>query len=114
MIVTADLDWSVACVGDFNSDGRAFLVQDTTPPAAGKISPGIILCPPFPCGSSANRVVKANEFRTIRERCFHLHFMDHFRDAFHHLIAVQNFAAFGREVSDRLAVARSLHDEICE
>jgi hypothetical protein len=28
MIMTADLDWSVACIGDFHRDGNSVLVED--------------------------------------------------------------------------------------
>src|SRR5260370_27489801 len=63
--------------------------------------------------SSANRIVKANELGAIGKRRFHLHLMDHFRDAFHDPIATQDLAAFGHQFGDRLAVACSLEDEIC-
>src|ERR1700741_1893878 len=62
--------------------------------------------------SLSNWVVNADEFGAVGERCFHLHFMDHFGDAFHDLLAGQNFAAFGHEFGNRLAVACRLHDEI--
>ena len=57
--------------------------------------------------------MNANEFGAIRERRFHLHLVDYFGDAFHDLIAGQDLAAFGHEFGDRLAVACSLQDEIC-
>src|SRR5262245_13902060 len=82
-------------------------------PDAGIISPGIMFNLLPPMHSSANWIVNANEFGAIRERCFHLHLMDHFRDAFHDLIAGQDLAAFGHEFGNRLAVACSLHNEIC-
>src|SRR5712691_9843237 len=61
----------------------------------------------------ANWIVNANEFSSIRECRFHLHLRDHFSDAFHDLIAGQDLAAVGPELGNRLAVACSLHDEIC-
>jgi hypothetical protein len=53
----------------------------------------------------ANWIVNTNELGSIRERCFHLHLVDHFRCAFHDLIAGQDLAAFRPELSDRFAVA---------
>src|SRR5262244_2127720 len=76
-------------------------------PDAGKISPGIIRC------SLANWIVNAYEFGVVRKCCFHLHLAEHFRDAFHDLIARQEFAAPGHQFSDRLAVPCPLQDEIC-
>src|SRR5262245_32286516 len=84
----------------------------TISPDAGIISPGIMSILLL-TDSLANWIVNANEFGAIRERCFHLHLVDHFRDAFHDLIAGQDLAAFGHEFGNRLAAACSLHDEIC-
>ncbi len=58
--------------------------------------------------------MNAHEFGVVGERCFHLDLAEHFRDAFHDLIAIQDFAAFGHELSNRLAVSRGLQDEICD
>src|SRR6266436_518527 len=85
----------------------------TISPDAGKISPGIMSVHLFLRALLANWIVKANELGAIGERYFHLHLMDHFRDAFHDLIAGQDLAAFGHEFGNRLAVACSLHDGIC-
>src|SRR5258708_26024224 len=68
--------------------------------------------PPPHMSSLANWIVNADEFGAIGERCFHLHLVDHFGDAFHDLIAGQDLAALGHEFGDRLAVACRLHDEI--
>src|SRR5260370_36587735 len=62
--------------------------------------------------ASANWVVNADEFRSIRESCFHLHLGNHLRDAFHHLVTAKHFATFGHELSNRLAITRSFQDEI--
>ena len=62
--------------------------------------------------ASANWVVNAHEFCSIGERCFHLHFGNHLGDAFHHLVTAQHLAAFRHELSNRLAIARRLQDEI--
>ena len=53
-----------------------------------------------------------NEFSAIGEGRFHLHLTDHFGDAFHDLVASKNFPALGHKLSDRLAVARSLQNEV--
>ena len=55
--------------------------------------------------SSANWIVKAHELGAVGERCFHLHLVEHFGDAFHDLIAGQDLAAFRHEFGNRLAVA---------
>src|SRR6266404_672330 len=62
--------------------------------------------------ASANWIVNAHKFRSIRESCFHLHFGNHLGDAFHHLVTAQHLAAFRHEFSNRLAIARCLQDEI--
>src|SRR5262245_7364677 len=82
-------------------------------PDAGIISPGIMSVRLFLMDSLANWVVKTNVFGAVGEGCFHLYLVDHFRDAFHDLIAGQDLAAFGPEFGNRLAVACSLHNEIC-
>src|SRR5262249_28899962 len=64
-------------------------------------------------GSLADWIVNTDEFGSIGERCFDLHLVDHFRDAFHDLIAAQNLATSGHELGDRHAVSCSFQDEIC-
>src|SRR5262245_17605197 len=64
-------------------------------------------------GSLANWIVDTDEFGAIGERCFHLHPVNHFGDAFHDLIAGQDLAASGHEFGNRLAVARTFQDKIC-
>src|SRR5258708_18852377 len=68
--------------------------------------------PPPHMSSLANWIVNADEFGAIGERCFHLHLVDHFVDAFQDLIAEHYLAAFGHDFGDRLAVACRLHDAI--
>src|SRR5262245_58800821 len=63
-------------------------------------------------GSLANWIVNTDKFGAIGERCFHLHLVDHFGDAFHDLIAAQDPSTFGHEFRNRLTVARSFHDEV--
>src|SRR5580692_7634660 len=79
----------------------------TMSPIAAKISPGIMSVV-----ASANWVVNAYKFCSIGERCFHLHLGNHLGDAFHHLAAAQDLAAFRHKISNRLAIARRLQDEI--
>src|SRR4029077_2905473 len=76
-------------------------------PVEAKISPGIISVV-----ASANWVVNAYEFCSIRESCFHLHLGNHLGDAFHHQVTAQHLAAFRHEIGDRLAIAGRLQDEI--
>src|SRR5215831_9992541 len=69
--------------------------------------------PVSPCSSLANWIVNAYEFGVVRKRCFHLYLAEHLRDAFHDLIARQDFGTLGHEFSDGPAVPCSLQDEIC-
>src|ERR1700751_5258117 len=62
--------------------------------------------------ASANWIVNAHEFGSIGESCFHLHLGNHLSDAFQHLLTAQHLAAFRHEVSNRLAIAGRLQDEI--
>ena len=63
-------------------------------PAAGNVSPGIIvpisvdLSYPSIDGNngSANRIVKTHQFCAITERCFYLYVRKHLRYALHHLL----------------------------
>src|SRR6201984_3094553 len=79
----------------------------TMSPVAAKISPRIMSGPAL-----RNWVVNAYEFCSIGERCFHLHLGNHLGDAFHHQVTAQHLAAFRHEISDRLAIAGRLQDEI--
>src|SRR5258708_31898795 len=116
MIMTADLDWSVACVRDSKRDGRSILVQDNLAGCRKNLARYHVSPQSKPLrritGSLANWIVNADELGAIGERCFHLHLVDHFGDAFHDLIAGQDLAALGHVFGDRLAVACCLHDEI--
>src|SRR5258708_25391506 len=115
MIMTADLDRSVAGVGDSKRDGRSILVQDDLARCRKNLARYHVSSHQSLrriMSSLANWIVNAYEFGAIGERCFHLHLVDHFGDAFHDLIAGQDLAALGHEFGDRLAVACRLHDEI--
>src|SRR5262249_16026521 len=64
--------------------------------------------------SLPNWIVNSHELGALDERCFHFHFVDHYGDAFHDLIASENLAAFGHELRNRLPVTCALQDEICD
>src|SRR4029077_8630817 len=104
--MAANLYRPVASVCDLNNDGSPILVQKDVASccksfARYQISP-----------ASANWIVNTHEFCSIGERCFHLHLWNHFGDAFHHLVTDQHLAAFRHEISNRLAIAGRLQDEI--
>src|SRR5215467_2382651 len=80
----------------------------TISPGAAKISPGTISF------SLTNWIVDANQFCIVRKRGFHLHFVNHFRDAFHHLISRQKLATLRHEFGDGSAIACSFEHEICD
>src|SRR5262245_54851830 len=133
MIMAADLNRPVACVGDWKRDGGSVLVQDDlarcwknlaryhiclrylAKTASGETSATVnarqteierII------GSLANWIVNGNELGAVGKRRFHLHLADHFADAFHDLIAGQHFAACGHELGNGPAVACPLHDDV--
>src|SRR5215470_13100772 len=130
--MTADLDRSVAGIGDFERDGCSVLVQDdlagcrknftgyhVSPrsellhagetDAPGNVTPKELIA----TLGLPNCVVNGNELGAIGEGHFDLHFTDHFGDAFHDLIACENLTAFRHELGDGFAVACSLHYEVC-
>src|SRR5215472_12055122 len=78
----------------------------TISPARAKISPGTILT------LLANGIVNTDELCVIRKCCFHLHFMNHFWNALHHLIAPQDLTAFRHEFCNRPAVAGSFEHKV--
>src|SRR5580704_14051549 len=114
MIMTTNLDRSVASVGDSKRDGLSILVQDNLARswknlARYHVNPSLssrII------NSSANRIVNADELGTIRESSFDLHLVKHFRNSFHDLISAQDLSATGHELRNRLPVACSFHDKI--
>src|SRR6201997_1908576 len=104
--MTADLDRSVPSVCDLKGDRRSVLVQDNVARCCENLARYHVSL------TSSNWVVNAHEFRSIGESCFHLHLGNHLGDAFHHLVTAQHLAAFGHELSNRLAIAGRLQDEI--
>src|SRR6201997_5226026 len=104
--MAANLYGPVASVCDLNNNGSSVLVENDVASccksfARYHVSP-----------ASANWVVNAHEFCSIGESCFHLHLGNHLGNAFHHLVTAQHLAAFRHEVSNRLAIAGRLQDEI--
>src|SRR5215470_10418216 len=81
------------------------------PPVRTLKMPVIVICGLVLLGS-ANWSMNGDEFGAVGECRFHLHRVDHLRDAFHDLLAVQDLAALRHELGNRLAVARALRDEI--
>src|ERR1700741_4806843 len=104
--MTADLDRSVASVCDLKGDRRSVLVQNDVATCCKNLARYHV------SPASANWIVNAHEFGSIGESCFHLHLGNHLGDAFHHLLTAQHLAAFRHEVSNRLAIAGRLQDEI--
>ena len=51
-----------------------------------------------------------DELGAIGEGGFHLHFVDHFGDAVHHVITGEDFGAGGHQLGHGTAFAGALHD----
>src|SRR5580704_17943560 len=104
--MAANLYRPVAGVSDLNNDGSSVPVQHNLASCCKSLARYHV------SPASVNWVVNAYEFCSIGERCFHLHLRNHLGDAFHHLVAAQHLAAFRHKLSNRLAIARRLQDEI--
>src|SRR6185437_740598 len=91
---------------DLNNDGGPVLVQNDVASCCKNLARYHVR-PRLP-----NWVVNAYEFCSIGKRRFHLDLGYHFGDAFHHLVTDQHLAAFRHEISNRLAIAGRLQDEI--
>src|SRR5260370_31496072 len=104
--MAANLYRPVARVCDLNNDGSSVLVQNEVASCCENLAWNHV------SSASSNWVVNADEFRSIGKGCFHLHLGNHLGDAFHHLVTAQDLAAFRHKLSNRLAIARRLQDEI--
>src|SRR5262249_25928556 len=58
--------------------------------------------------------VNSNKLCAIWKGCFDFDLADHFRDAFHDLVAGQNLSPLGHQVRNVLALARCLQYEVCD
>ena len=58
----------------------------------------------------SNWIVNGDKLGAVGKRSFHLHFVNHFRDAFHHLVAFQNCCAETHDLGDALSIAGCFHD----
>ena len=104
MIVAADLNGAVArCAGRPRVRVRAAGVGLDRLASSRKYSPGFI------ASSSLNRVVYGDQLGAVRERRFHLHLVDHFRDALHDVGAGQDWAP-SVMISATVLPSRALQD----
>src|SRR5215469_2424967 len=106
VVMAANLYRPIASVCDLNNDGSSVLVQNDVAGHGKNFAWYHFI------HASANWVMNTHQFGAVWKSCFHLHLGNHLRDAFHHLLAAQNLATFRHELSNRLAIARRLQDEI--
>ena len=87
MIMTANLDRSITGICYCKGNCRSILVEDNLARRWEYLSR-------YHIRLLINWIVNADEFDSVGECCFHLHVVDHLRNALHHLIPGQEFAAF--------------------
>ena len=102
----AHLYGAVAGIGDVDRDSGAVCVHHDIAVSADKFARRQFV------HSAAHRLMHGDEFCAVGEGGLHLHIVNHFSDAIHHLISAHYMCACLHQLRNALSIARAFNDKV--